>query len=159
MQHNLTDIININLKEGKVPRPLILSGEAGMGKTITTHQIALNYVNELEHMVELHEPLNISNLNLPFFFKAKKMIFDESDDILIDENNPSVRAGYAIINGFKMPYHLNLLHFQIWSIYQSGRVSINYDVVRIIDLHNGNVTYFIDGLDELPNRKIRRSNC
>ena len=62
-----------------------------MGKTITTHQIALNYVNDLEHMVELYDTLNISNLNLPFFFKAKKMIFDESDDISYPET-PFVRS-------------------------------------------------------------------
>ena len=113
-------------------------------------------------MVELHEPFNISNLNLPFFFKAKKMIFDESDDILIDET--TLPYGPVDHQWFKMP-----LSSQFATFPDLGEYISEWEMCQLImrwsglsDLHNGNVTYFIDGLDELPNRKSAEAivrNC
>ena len=163
LQHKLTDIININLEEGKVPKPLILSGEAGMGKTITTHQIALNYVSDLQHRVERYQTSNMLNLNLPIFFKAKKMIFQEYDDAIIDDTTaiPKGPVGETWVR--------NVVSSQFATFPDLGEYISYQEMCQLIvmwsglsDLHNGNVTYFIDGLDELPNRKSAEAiirNC
>ena len=163
LQHSITDIIQFNLEGGKVPKPLVLTGEAGMGKTITTHQIALNYVNELEHMVEIYEPWNMSNLNLPIFFKAKKMILVDYQDGRFDGSTNLLRGpvddGWlrnAVTSQFAtfpdLEEYISKGEMTKLLIYWSG----------LSDLHNGNVTYFIDGLDELPDKKSAEAiirNC
>ena len=48
----LSDLINANLNDGEIPYPLVINGEAGMGKTIIIHQTAFTYITNLEKQIE-----------------------------------------------------------------------------------------------------------
>lgn len=132
-----SEIIKTNLDTGMCFFPFIVNGEAGMGKTIAIHQLAVKYISELESMAELHNLTEINCLPLPIFIKAKRIDFSPSNiewiDIVIDAQYESFPDMVYYISREEMSSL-----FATWS---------EFSVI-----HNSHLTYFIDALDECDNK-------
>jgi hypothetical protein len=67
------ELITKQLQHGRAFVPLVVSGDAGKGKTISLSKFALSYISSIETMFErrgLHEN---ATLQLPFFFRARHL--------------------------------------------------------------------------------------
>ena len=76
-----------NIDENKSSIPLIIVGEAGMGKTIIMHQFGLKYVQEIENRLFDLTLDEINTLHLPLFLKAKSLTIRYSD---VEDNEAEV---------------------------------------------------------------------
>ena len=64
------EIIENNISNGISFYPLIVNGDAGMGKTISIHQIAMNYLDGLIEMTDEKQISQLSCLPPTDFFEG-----------------------------------------------------------------------------------------
>lgn len=132
-----SQIIKTNLETGMSFFPFIVNGEAGMGKTIAIHQLAVKYISELESMAELHNLSEINCLPLPIFIKAKRIDFSLSNIGWIDKVIDAQYESFPDMVYYISREEMSSL-FATWS---------EFSVI-----HNSHLTYFIDALDECDNK-------
>jgi len=132
-----SEIIKTNLETGMSFFPFIVNGEAGMGKTIAIHQLAVKYISELESMAELHKLSEINCLPLPIFIKAKRIDFSPSNIGWIDKVIDAQYESFPDMVYYISREEMSSL-FATWS---------EFSVI-----HNSHLTYFIDALDECDNK-------
>ena len=138
----LSDLINANLNDGEIPYPLVINGEAGMGKTIIIHQTAFTYITNLEKQIEDKGIELMKTLPLPVFFKAKYWNrFATKPDRLEhgDWFESIISAQYSSFPDLSE----YISSSEIIELFQYWR--------NFSQFHNSNITYFIDGLDEIDN--------
>ncbi len=72
------DFLKYNLEMGIGTKPLIISGEAGMGKTVAMTNFALGYVSRLEEKIFENKINEIASIPLPIYLRAKRIIHEHS---------------------------------------------------------------------------------
>ena len=73
LKFNQRQFIHHHLQENASFKPLLISGDAGKGKTISISYFALEYVQTLEDLIENSTPYEMKTLQLPMFFRAKRL--------------------------------------------------------------------------------------
>jgi len=122
---------NVNFK------PLLISGDAGKGKTISISHFALEYVQTLEDLIENSTPYEMKTLQLPMFFRAKRLTtvlrkFNSSKNLLPVLWNGLLSTFPDIIHHIDESEFTELM--RLWDEFQND--------------HDSSLTVFLDGMDE-----------
>ena len=138
-----------NIDENRSSIPLIMVGEAGMGKTITMHQFALKYVQEIENRLFDLTLDEINTLHLPLFLRARKSDYPVYG--YVEDNEAEIEFYNRVTPIFVRGLTKNVLeslpemknHFSNIELEEFFTNWINLDQV-----HNSSITLFLDGADE-----------
>ena len=137
---NFNDISDLHLNEGKSVIPMIISGDAGMGKTTVMAQCSLSYFSKLENKLDgfLSSGEDMSSLPLPVVLKAKRYsnVRDNRLDYPVFDDN--LLPHFMIDSNPELLKHLTLEEItNLVSIWQQMK-----------NMHHSSMVYFIDGVDE-----------
>lgn len=124
-----TTYLEHHLDSGLGIKPLIISGDAGMGKTVSITQFSLNYITKLNQLVEQNSFEQLNHIPLPLFIRAKRI---ELNDKIINNINLVFESLPQLKRHISRDDFANL--YSYWTALQ--------------DCHNSSKLYFIDGLDE-----------
>ena len=134
-------LISHHVSIGRPLIPLVVSGDAGKGKTIALSKFAHEYLMGIEEQFENSTIDEVPTLHLPFFFRAKHLSREinalPNSQLLVRE----------LWNGltFSIPeivHHISREEFLL----MHGRW------IEFQEQHNSSMVFFIDGLDECATR-------
>ena len=134
---NQRQFIHHHLQTNANFKPLLISGDAGKGKTISISYFALEYVQTLEDLIENSTPYEMKTLQLPMFFRAKRLTtvlrkFNSSNNLLPVLWNGLLSTSPDIIHHIDEAEFAELMH--LWDEFQSD--------------HDSSLIVFLDGMDE-----------
>ena len=137
---NFNDISDLHINEGKSVIPMIISGDAGMGKTTVMAQCSLSYFSKLEDKLDgfLSSGEDMSSFPLPVVLKAKRYsnVRDNRLDYPVFDEN--LLPHFMIDSNPELLKHLSLEEItNLVSIWQEMK-----------NMHHSSMVYFIDGVDE-----------
>lgn len=137
---NEQTLINQHQMKRKAFLPFIITGDAGMGKTISISQAFFDYVNKIKINLDSEVKQNLTSHHLPFFLKCKRFrnfAGHELNDLL-----PSV-AGKSLYN------------IQKQTLPRLGEYISEKEFIEMYVYwadhqleHHSSHAFFIDGLDE-----------
>ena len=141
------DFLKYNLEMGIGTKPLIISGEAGMGKTVAMTNFALGYVSRLEEKIFENKINEIASIPFPIYLRAKRIIHEHSFEETISRSlslrENDLLCEYIFDSLPEMREHISSDELQeLISLWKS-----------IEHIHSTNLVYFIDGLDECRNQR------
>ena len=133
---NFGQMVDFHIEEAKSIIPMVISGDAGMGKTTVMAQCSLSYFSRLEDKLDrfLSVGEGMPSLPLPVVLKAKRYPSPSLPKFIVDSNPELLKH---------LSFEEIMQLFETWS--------------SMKDLHNSSMVFFIDGVDECATKKDARA--